>query len=434
MNSSLITPAQVKGAQPAAEWEEDFPEVPEGMPRHKGDGRPKIWLPAGNGKHAYYTRASKFGAAAEDKYLLTLWMMRAVLFGASRDWSIVEMAAAVEAFEDKGETDEAKERNAKFRDELNALVAKAKDVTDTQRRARRGTALHVLAEQEDAGKSLPHVIGETRRALDAYHQLMRPFEILSAEQFVVDDEWCVGGSYDRLVTVKWPVEVKIPDPDRKGEFKVVAVIEPGDRLIVDLKSNRTDRYFGIGYGVQLRAYSRGRPYVHLDKVTPEDAGRRDWPDGRAPRQDWAVIPWVPIESPEEATLKWVNLAKGEYLGNLALALREANRESFLRDLFVDTKLDDLAELVAGEPDPAEALLRTIREADPELIGQLFDEHPTVWTDQHTEAAKRRMLVIQIEELLDVEGLDPLYEGNRDIWGPEHDAAAKAAYERLTGRG
>ena len=386
-------------------------------------------------KRQYYTRASKFGAAAEDKYLLTLWMMRAVLFGASRDWSIVEMAAAVEAFEDKGETDEAKERNAKFRDELNALAAKAKDITDTQRRARRGTALHVLADQEDAGKPLPHVIGETRRALDAYHQLMRPFEILSAEQFVVDDEWCVGGSYDRLVTVRHPVEVKIPDPDRKGELKVVAVIEPGDRLIVDLKSNRTDRYFGIGYGVQLRTYTRGRPYVHLDQVTPEDAGRRDWAGGQAPRQDWAVIPWVPIEHPEDATLKWVNLAKGEELGELALAVREMNRESYLRDLFIDTNLDALAELVGGDSvDPAEALLRTIREADLDLIGELFETHPHVWTDAHTEAAKRRALVITIDELLDVDGLDPLYEGNREIWGDEHDAAAKAAYARLTGQG
>lgn len=429
--SSLITPATVKGAVPAQDWEEDFPEVPEGMPRHAGDGRPKIWLPDGRGKHAYYTRASAFGSAAEDKYLLNLWQMRAVLYGASRDQSIVDAAAAVEAFEDRGPGDEAKARHAAYRDELNALTKRAKSVVDTERRARRGTALHLLAEQEDAGKSLPHVIGETRAALDAYHALMRPFEILSAETFVVDDEWGVGGSYDRLVTVRRPVEVKIPDPKRKGELKVVAVIEPGDRLIVDLKSNRSDRYFGIGYCVQLRTYSRGRPYVHLDKVTPEDAGRRDWSGGTAPRQDWAVIPWVPIESPEDATLKWVNLARGEELGHLALALREANREAALRDLFYDAKLDDYD---PPQLDPRAALLATIAEADADLIGQLFDAHGDIWSDLHTVAARKRVLVLTIEELTDVAGLDALYEGERDIWGPEHDQAAKDAYARLTGQG
>jgi hypothetical protein len=144
---------------------------------------------------------------------------------------------------------------------------------------------------------------------------------------------------------------------------------------------------------------------------------------------------VPIEHPEDATLKWVNLTKGEVLGELALALREANRESFLRDLFVDCKLDDLAELVGGDSvDPSAALLRTIEQADPDLIGELFDTHPTVWSDVHTVAARKRMLVITIEELTDPAGLDALYEGERDIWGPEHDQAATDAYQRLTGAG
>lgn len=457
MTATLIKPAKVVG-NTADAWEDDFPEVPESIPRHKGDGRPKIWLPDCSGKHAYYTRASKFGHAAEDSYRLTRWKMRAVLHGASRDTSIVEIAQAIEDFDDKGLTPEAIARNAALRDQWEAAVDLAMNVTDTKRRARRGTALHVLAQRERAeGRALPFVTGETRAALDAFHRLMAPFEVVGMEGFVVDDEWCVGGSYDELATVREPIEVKVPDPNRKGELIVAAVIEPGERIVVDLKSNRTDRYFGIGYGVQLRTYPRGRPYVHVteEQLAAGDNGRRDWPGGIAPRQDWALIPWVPIEHPEDATLKWVNLAKGEALGNLAVMVREANRDSYLRDLFIDTKLSEVdpaaaAQVLAAATDTvatveseAAALVATVEAApDEEFIAQLYHAHADVWGPEHAAAAGRataRMasdaLVELIGEVVDVDGLRALNLGNEAIWTARHDEAAGRAYERITaGRG
>jgi len=343
------------------------PEVPDEIPRHGRDGRPKIRVLRPDGttdplEAKYYTRASTLGKTLENTYGIEQWKLRMVAYGIGHDRALHLAAASV-----PGTTEDA------HKAELARIAEEALTISRAGSGAMRGTALHHLSEQRDAGADLRHLPADALAALDAYSALMGGFEVISAEEFVVCDELETAGTFDRLVSPRWPMEA----PDG-------STIEPGDRLILDLKTNKEAKYFGPTYSCQQAVYAFGRPYSHRD-------GRGEWPPcdppydvEQGPRTDWALILHVPIESPEDAGLHWVDLTEGMELAQLAVTVRaQRNR----KDLFYPCE-------PPREPRPAAieqaGLVARIRQASSmEALDQLYEQHAAEWTPECGEAADAR---------------------------------------------
>lgn len=347
----------------------DVPEVPDEIPRGKG-GRPKIRVQRPDGTDdpllmVDYTRASTLGKALEDQYGLDVWRKRMVAFGLGRDKALHLAAASVRTTEDK--EDKA---------ELDRIADEALTIARAGSGAMRGTALHKLSEQRDAGADLSHLPADATAAMDAYARLLAGFDVIASETFVVCDALETAGTFDRLVSPRWPMTA--PDD---------SVIEPGERLILDLKTNKDAKYFGPTYACQQAVYAYGIPYNHK-------YGRGGWPlgpnlkyaksDDLVPSRKWALILHVPIESVDDAGLHWVNLAEGYELAELARTVRaQRNRD----DLFLPCE-------PPREPRPAAmdaaGLVALIRQAPSlEAIGALYEQYEHVWGDRAAAAADER---------------------------------------------
>lgn len=271
-------------------------EIPDEIPRHGGDGRPKIWPPgvkpgAVGEAGEFYTRASKLGECLEDAWAIHRSHTRKVVFGFGRSEGLYDLAQAVASLDE--------------RDKLDEIVTAAARMGGDLAQAMSGTALHLLSEQADAGDRLRHLAPRMRAAVDAWRRLMGSFEIHGTEQFVVHDALKAAGSYDRLVS---PLGLmRAPDG---------TVIGPSERIGVDLKSGKSAENFGPLYKVQQWVYfgEGACPYTHA-------AGRGSWPDEVPPRADWSLIPHVPLNNPEDAGFYWVDLEEGRRFAELALEVR-----------------------------------------------------------------------------------------------------------------
>lgn len=287
-----------------------------------------------------YTRASSFGGYAEDQWGLGIWRAGVALWGAfrARNDTIGIAVRAIRGYDDKAD-----------KSALYALVERAHHVADIDAAADHGTALHAIFEQHDQGLAIPH-IGSDQPALDAYALAMGEVEVIASETFVVVDqaELCgqlvevrVAGTFDRLVTVKRPVVIT----SKRG--KVLGVVLPGDRIIVDVKTGATADHFGVKYRLQCWVYAVGRYY---DPVTGERT-----PTGA--RTDWALILHVPAGG-ATAVWHWVDLRGADKLAQVALDVREqrnaGKRSIWPADLAADVPADVLEDELArrnAEGDP-----------------------------------------------------------------------------------
>lgn len=312
---------------------DETPEVPAEIPRHKGNDRPKIRRVDDPTKFTYYHRASKFGEVITNPFLIHRAERRQIVWGMSRYESLRMEAQAVAGLEEQAD-----------KRELERIAKEAVRAAGGSEAAAKGSALHKLRERRDRGEDLAFVGPKTWAALEAWSAMADCFTWHGSEQFVVCDRWLSAGTYDALWSPRWPMTA----PDG-------TLIQPGERLIVDLKSGAWGaNVWGATYGVQLAVYAHGVPYVHVpdEDAKDGDGGRLPWPHGVAPRQDWALIPHVPIESPEDAGPAWVNLRRGAQLAELAVAWREAQDVS---DLFLPAELP--AEPVAPAPERIEVVQR-----------------------------------------------------------------------------
>lgn len=270
-----------------------------GVPRTH-QGRPRIAPPGHTGrdvgvKLVDYTRASKLGKCLEDGWAIHRAEQRRILFGLSRAPGLYDRAQAVASLEDRAELDE--------------IASLAAAMGGNEQEAFSGTALHTLTEREDAGEDLSYLGPRMAAAIETWRGFISHFTIHGSEQFVVNDALEAAGSYDRIVSpCGW---MTAPDGTRIG---------PDDVLGVDLKSGRSAKYYGAVYKVQQGVYfgPESVPYTH-------EAGRGEWPDGRRPSSAWSLIVHVPVESPGELDLYWVDLAEGRALAERAVELRRLQR-------------------------------------------------------------------------------------------------------------
>jgi hypothetical protein len=241
--------------------------------RHKGNGSPKILLPDGSGKEAFYSRVTTYIDALDDKSALSLWGRRVVLTGAARDGitdldsevdpadTIIGKVAAANA-ELEAELVRIEEKHAAgeygvggreldvevatktHKDAVTKLAAQAFDLGEGFAKASKGTNLHALTDLVDSGQKLPEDTSpEDRADIEAYQAAVKEAGLkpIAQEMFIVNDEFGIAGTLDRVWSYKRP-----------GAARAV-------RVIGDLKTGGIE--FGTKIPMQLAAYAGGVPYV-----------------------------------------------------------------------------------------------------------------------------------------------------------------------------
>lgn len=297
-------------------------EIPGDIPRGRG-GRPKIRRLLQDGSEdptttVDYTRASSLGKVLEDHEAIHQRETRMVIHTMGHDPGLRARAQSV-ATHGPDREDPAHQRDRRSLREIHEtalIVCRASSGAD------RGTAFHALTEQFDQGLSMGHLDDDMAIGMTRYAELMAGFEIVGSEGFVVCDELETAGSYDRIVAARWPTEIAT---QVAGKRTVLATIAAGDRIVLDLKTNADAKHFGPQYSVQQAVYAYGIPYP-VDLAAGERA-RKPWPKGQDPRTDWSLILHIPIESPEDAGLWWVDLTAGMELARAAAAARVLRRRA-----------------------------------------------------------------------------------------------------------
>jgi hypothetical protein len=349
-----------------------------------------------------YTRASTLGGALEYQEGLSRWKAAVALWGVVRSRTLAKRARAVEGYSRPDQ-----------KTELYEVLDKAKAFAESDSAANHGTALHSLFQRIAEGETVEQLIesgavdDEDVPALRAFADALSRWDVLYCERRVVCDEAMAAGKYDLIVTARRPM----PVTDKAG--KVIDVILPGEKIVVDNKTSSSADYFGEKFTVQLWIYAHGRDY---DKETGERTEV-----GASKR--WALILHVPSGTglDEEgrpnaeggvAEWHWVDLSIGEKL------VRDA------RDVLEDRKLGKAAIVRADldaeiPPELLEARMREVADGlDPDVPMHLAAE-----VDQElTEAEYQRQQAgdqafrdrLASDDLAAEQGHAPGCDGNHPI--------------------
>lgn len=245
-----------------------------GIPRNKRK-QPLIIVP-GKVKLVPYTRMTTFIDCLDSKESLSKWYRRMLLvslqkLSGAELKSLVSDVIALDALGDKSG--------------LDAIAARLHDRAGGNKKAADGDRLHKLSEYVDRGEPLPATVSELD-VLDmaAYKLATRDLQVKRIEEFVVNDEFRVGGTPDRI---SWYSGL---DPDGV----------PAGHLITDLKTGRTD-LGGLKMAMQLAGYA------HSKRYSPLDGTRADLPEDL--NQRWGLIINLPAGT-AACEVMWVDLTLG----------------------------------------------------------------------------------------------------------------------------
>jgi len=258
-----------------------FSTVATELPRDRW-GRPLITPPEG-GEPVAYQRVTTFVGALEDTYHLGEWGKRTVALGMSKRPDLIALAASITDPKDPSQ-----------KKTLNSIAKSAMEAAAGSAAANKGTALHSLTETIDEGREPAYVPEEFIADLEAYRQVRERFDFIDSEGFCVRDDLRVGGSYDRLFTLR-DTSTPLIAPD--GEQVVGGVW--------DLKSGGSEgSLFGIGkIAMQLGTYRNSKKYDHTL------GSRTDLPGEDFMSRTWGIVCHLPAGT-GRASLLWVDIASG----------------------------------------------------------------------------------------------------------------------------
>lgn len=246
----------------------DAPAQP--IPRDRWD-RPLV-IPPDGGKPKPYARCTTFVSALESHHTLTLWEKRMVALGLSER---ADLLLAVAAHRDD-------------KRELNKICDQAKEAARASSAATTGTALHALTERVDRGQPLPALPESAADDLAAYTQATRNIEVVDIERFGVEDQLCVGGTWDRVFNIAGQYYI--------GDIKTGNIEAPAMKI-----------------AMQLAVYAHATPY--------------DWTSGtRKPydftlNQERGVVVHLPAGT-GTCQLHWIDIAAGWQAVQLAREVRQ----------------------------------------------------------------------------------------------------------------
>lgn len=249
---------------------------------HAGDvinrdrwGRPLI-VPPGGGKAEAYTRVSTLAKALDDMTTLMDWKARMAITGLARRDDLLALA-----------------RSTDDRKTLNGVVKSALEAAQASRAANIGTAVHSFTEAVDLGdmkiEDVPadhrDMVADYRAALDRHG-----VQVVSAENFVVNDELKAAGTFDRLVL--WN----------------------GRLVIADLKTGNAVKFLATSTALQIATYANS-DFYDVDTATrsamPVDV-------------DTGLLIHLPQDG-AGCQIYTLDLAQGYEMARLAYAVREARK-------------------------------------------------------------------------------------------------------------
>lgn len=323
-------------------------------------GRP--YIKQVDGTEVAYTRCTTFIDVFFDKSNIVKWKQRLTALGIV-DRPDLRLAVAAHRDDKKA---------------LNEYVEQAAEHAGISAKATKGTAIHKLTEYINRGEPLPDGLDAVELAmLEAYRKAMEPFKVKKVEQFVVNDRYQVGGTFDLLLQYK------------------------GELIIGDLKTGNID-LDTLKIAMQLAMYSRSKPYDIAKGI------RMPWPGGKAVSMNFnrgIVIHLPQVERPEDAVchVYWIDLEAGWSAVLLAKAVREARKQTFreLTQVFEGkpTRPSLRMEKKAEERAAAElavkqdGIRRMIAASDTvEMVNGLWYRYEPLgeWNDELTAAAAARV--------------------------------------------
>lgn len=217
------------------------------VPRN-GQGRP--WIAYGIDVKCY-SRASNFAQPLKDSKGLAVHHNKLIIKGMVVDPSIMTVFAKKGGMKlgTDAEKDEGIDHNALF-----AMTERAIDAAGGNRKAKLGTLIHGATEYLDRTEQVPfelfQKITDYVGDINAYLDDTRPLKRAEIETFIVNDEWKVAGTFDRIFESDEPVELQFGD--RRWTL-------PPGRYIADIKTGTLD-YTPGAFAVQMALYAGGSRY------------------------------------------------------------------------------------------------------------------------------------------------------------------------------
>lgn len=267
--------------------------------------RPLIKQP--DGTKLPYNRASSYGGQIDDKTNVQKWELRQVLRGAA-----IAVRKGIEPNFLNGIPEHLLDpwdeyTSKREKEAITSMADRAKEYAGSNLKSQLGTDIHYATELVDLGESLEDGLKQFepwRRELlkeraETYYRVTQDYGLKhhSIEQFGVQDELLVAGTWDRSSFVPW---------------------WPGHKeTILDVKTSGSMDFAGVTFAVQLATYAHMQAY--------------DIPTGeRTPHEDMnlerALIVHVSREKDGPVELFPVNIDEGWKHARLAREIILARRE------------------------------------------------------------------------------------------------------------
>jgi len=216
------------------------------VPRDRPWKRPLIIPP---GQHADaklkpYTRATTFIGCLENTHNLQLWKMRQVARGLAQRPDLLMLVSSL------GPQPEEDDEYRDWRSKMDEVCEQALEAAESSAPANIGTALHAFTDRIDRGQPLGKVPKEYQRHLRAYEAATQDLTAVHIERFVVNDEYQIGGTPDRI-----------------------SLLDGHDKLIITDTKSGDKLSYGMGkIAMQLAVYAHSQFY------DPTDGRRSDIPN------------------------------------------------------------------------------------------------------------------------------------------------------------
>lgn len=309
-------------------------------------GRPII-TPPGGGVAVPYTRASTFCSTISDSAGIAKWKLRHLAIAMARYGDLADKACTLEYGRDNADLDD--------------IIESALDRIGTGEKANYGTAVHSATELD---RNPDNAREKVRADAEAYHRLVAGMGLVIVEEelFVVQDDYLVAGTFDRVFTVDRSELPPRADDHVAGRVRVIGDIKTGSLHLHE-------------HAIQLATYASSQRY---DAATGERADLDV-------RQDYGLVLHVPRHE-ARAVAVWVDLAVGRSLMALADRMRYYRVEKNHADF------SQVATPTVPEEDPVLEQLERAATYD-ELVA-VYREHRDDWGKVRQQTALARSLVFQ----------------------------------------
>ena len=306
--------------------------------REKGSTRPMIVRP-GKSKEEPYLRASEVHKLIEDRYGLNIWQQDRIAYVVATNANLREEWANTDV--------EAKGQSFWERKELRERTIRAYTQGRSWDRAAasKGTRFHSITDKSDQG-ALFDIDEDYADDLDVYnHALVKAgLNIVASEQFVVQDELGIAGTFDKLIATD------LPTPDGM----------PAGNVIADLKTGKV-KGKELEFGMQMAVYANSVYY--------DNGVRNEF----VVNTKWGMIIHLPLGS-NQVELIWVNLEQCYEMVKAAIVVKEGRKPQVVSAMVI----------------PGPTLEDKIRTAKSKaILVQLYKLNSDLWTDELTVLANER---------------------------------------------